>query len=59
MVEMIPFLLYNMEPQDRVMMLQLMPPFVPVLLKLLRSHWQSMDPFLLVEQHTQTERQEE
>jgi hypothetical protein len=49
LVLMLPFLLYNMEPQDRAVMLQLMPQFVPALLRLLQKRWQSMEPFLLLE----------
>ena len=49
LVLLIPFLLYNMEPQDRAVMFQLMPSFVPVLLRLFKPRWRRMIPFLLID----------
>jgi hemerythrin-like domain-containing protein len=44
---MVPFLLYNMPPADREIMVQLMPPFIPPLLTLWKPQWRIMTPFLL------------
>ncbi|MDF1512460.1 MAG: hemerythrin domain-containing protein [Anaerolineae bacterium] len=44
---MVPFLLYNMPPEDRSIMVKLMPPFIPPMLTLWKPRWQIMAPFLL------------
>jgi hemerythrin-like domain-containing protein len=46
---MLPFLLYNMTPEDRAVMSQLMPPVVPLLLWMWKPRWKGMAPFLLVD----------
>ena len=46
---MIPFLLYNMSPDDRNVMIQLMPPFIPPMLVLWKPRWRIMAPFLLAD----------
>jgi hemerythrin-like domain-containing protein len=45
----LPFLLYNMTLEDRGVMLQLMPPFIPFLLVVWKSRWKVMAPFLLTD----------
>lgn len=45
---MIPFLLYNMLPEDREIMLKLMPVFIPLLINVWKPRWQIMAPFLLL-----------
>jgi hemerythrin-like domain-containing protein len=44
---MIPFLLYNMPPSDRIIMLKLMPSIMPAMLKIWKPRWSIMAPFLL------------
>jgi hypothetical protein len=44
---MLPFFLYNMQPEDRAVMAQAMPPVVPLLLVLFKPWWKVMIPFLL------------
>jgi hypothetical protein len=46
---MLPFLLYNMAPEDRAVMSKLMPPIVPLALWLWKSKWRVMASFLLVD----------
>ena len=46
---MIPFLLYNMSPDDRNVMIQLMPPFISPMLVLWKPRWRIMVPFLLAD----------
>jgi hypothetical protein len=52
---MLPFLLYNMVPEDRAVMLQLMPPIVPLLLGLFKPRWRALAPFLLAGLHRDIE----
>ena len=46
---MLPFLLYNLPIQDRDVMIQLMPPFIPPMLVVWKPRWVKMAPFLLVD----------
>jgi hypothetical protein len=46
---MLAFFLYNMSPQDRAVMVQMIPGIANLLLKLWRSRWRSMAPFLLLD----------
>jgi hemerythrin-like domain-containing protein len=46
---MIPFLLYNMIPEDRIVMLQLMPPFIAPMLVVWKHRWKIMAPLLLTD----------
>jgi hemerythrin-like domain-containing protein len=43
---MIPFLLYNLPPHDREIMLKLMPGFIPLMLVVWKPRWKIMAPFL-------------
>ena len=43
----LPFLLYNMPQEDRDVMIQLMPPFIPPMLAVWKPGWKIMAPFLL------------
>ena len=44
---MIPFILFNMQTEDREIMQKLMPSFIPLLIKVWKPRWQIMTPFLL------------
>ncbi len=44
---MLPFLLYNMPVEDREIMIQLMPGFIPPMLKIWKPRWAIMAPFLM------------
>jgi hypothetical protein len=46
---MLPFLLYNMSPEDRAVMRRLMPGVVTLLLVLWKPRWKVMAPFLLLD----------
>ena len=46
---MLPFFLYNMSPQDRAVMAQMIPGVANLLLALWRPRWRVMAPFLLLD----------
>jgi hemerythrin-like domain-containing protein len=46
---MVPFLLYNMSQEDRQIMIQLIPPFIQLLLVVWKPRWKIMASFLLTD----------